>query len=64
MTAEASYHAAYDHRTVEFLRQAGCEAVEHLELGKAGIRGNGHMMFLEKNTGEIQRLVERWIRGL
>jgi hypothetical protein len=40
-TGEASYHAAYDHCTVAFLRQAGVQ-VEHLELGKAGLHGNGH----------------------
>lgn len=40
-TGEASYHAPYDHCTVSFLRQAGVQ-VEHLELGRAGIHGNGH----------------------
>lgn len=64
VTAEASYHAAYDYCTVEFLRQAGCEGVEHMDLGEMGIDGNGHMFFLEKNSGEIQGVVERWIQKL
>lgn len=43
-TGEASYHAPYDHCTVSFLRQAGVQ-VEHLELGQAGIHGNGHSKY-------------------
>ncbi|KAF4589118.1 fusarubin cluster-esterase [Ophiocordyceps camponoti-floridani] len=50
MTSEASYHAPYDYCTVAFLRQAGCRDVEHVELAAVGIRGNGHMMFLERNS--------------
>lgn len=64
VTAEASYHAVYDYCTVEFLRQAGCGRVEHMELERMGICGNGHMMFLEKNSGQIQRVVEEWIQKL
>lgn len=64
VTAEASYHAAYDYCTVEFLKQAGCERVEHMDLGEMGIHGNGHMFFLEKNSGEIQGVVETWIQNL
>jgi pimeloyl-ACP methyl ester carboxylesterase len=48
VTSEASYHAMYDHCFVEFLIQAGCANVEHLELAKVGIHGNAHLMFLEK----------------
>lgn len=63
-TGEASYHAAYDHCTVEFLRQAGV-SVEHMRLGQGdhvGIRGNGHMQFMEKNSDEIAEVLEFWIR--
>jgi pimeloyl-ACP methyl ester carboxylesterase len=63
VTAEASYHAVYDHCTVAFLRQAGV-GVEFLELWKWGQRGNGHMMFMERNGAEIWKLVERWVRKL
>lgn len=61
VTAEASYHAEYDWCTVEYLRQAGLQ-VEHLQLAEHGIRGNGHMMFMEKNSNEIAAEVDRWIR--
>jgi pimeloyl-ACP methyl ester carboxylesterase len=61
VTAEASYHALYDHVFVKFLHQAGCEKVEHLELGQAGIQGNGHLMFMENNSDTIAAEVEKWI---
>jgi pimeloyl-ACP methyl ester carboxylesterase len=49
LTAEASYHAPYDHCTSAFLRQAGV-AHAFVSLAEAGIHGNGHMMMLEKNN--------------
>ncbi|KAL1798108.1 hypothetical protein ACET3X_002145 [Alternaria dauci] len=61
VTSEASYHAMYDHCTVDYLRQAGV-GVEHLELGEAGIHGNGHMFFMEKNSLEIAERVVSWLR--
>ena len=61
VTAEASYHAAYDGCTVKFLRQAGLKEVEWLRLAEHGIRGNGHMMFMELNNMEIAELLERRI---
>ncbi|KAE9404482.1 alpha/beta-hydrolase [Gymnopus androsaceus JB14] len=61
VTAEASYHSVYDHCSVAFLQQAGVP-VEHVKLAEVGIRGNGHMMFLEKNGLEIlERVVGPWI---
>jgi hypothetical protein len=61
VTSEASYHAMYDHCFVEFLKQAGCTEVEHLELARAGIHGNAHLQFLEKNSNEIAVELEKWI---
>jgi pimeloyl-ACP methyl ester carboxylesterase len=61
VTAEASYHAPYDYCTVNYLRQAGVE-VEHLELGKEGIHGNGHMFFMEKNSLDIAEKVLGWLQ--
>jgi pimeloyl-ACP methyl ester carboxylesterase len=60
LTAEASYHAPYDHCTSAFLRQAGV-AHDFVRLPKAGICGNGHMMMLEQNNLEIARILEQWI---
>lgn len=64
VSSESSYHAMYDYCSVNFLRQAGCKQVQHLELGEAGIHGNGHMFFMEKNNLEIAKRVEEWISKL
>jgi len=61
VTAEASYHAAYDHCcTVQYLEQAGVRPT-FIKLGEAGIRGNGHMLMLEKNSDDIAKLLSRWL---
>lgn len=52
VTGEASFHAPYDYCTVMYLKQVGVD-VEHADLGKEGIHGNGHMFFMEKNNLEI-----------
>lgn len=64
VTSEASYHAPYDYCTVEYLIQAGCSKTTHLELAKAGFRGNGHMFFMEKNSDSIQKHLRNWIKNL
>ncbi|KAK5997734.1 putative secreted lipase [Cladobotryum mycophilum] len=64
VTGEASYHARYDYCTVKFLQQAGCSKTEHLDLGKVGEHGNGHFIFLEKNSKEVQLLLKDWIAKL
>jgi pimeloyl-ACP methyl ester carboxylesterase len=60
VTAEASYHAPYDHCTAKFLDQAGVHPT-HVRLADAGIHGNGHMMMLEKNNLEIAEMMARWL---
>jgi len=60
VTAEASYHAPYDHCTSQFLRQAGVEH-DFVRLEDVGIRGNGHFMMLEKNNLEIARYLQEWL---
>lgn len=60
LTAEASYHAAYDHCTVKYLEQAGVHAT-WIKLADKGIRGNGHMMMLEKNNLEIASVIANWM---
>ena len=62
LVSEASYHAPYDHCTSKYLKQAGV-AHTFTRLEEHGIRGNGHMMMLEKNSDEIAALLERWIRA-
>lgn len=60
VTAEASYHAVYDHCTALYLRQAGVSA-DHARLEAHGIRGNAHMMMLEKNNLQIAKLITDWL---
>jgi pimeloyl-ACP methyl ester carboxylesterase len=60
VTAEASFYAAYNHCTVEYLEQAGAKPT-HLRLADAGLRGNGHMMMMEKNSDQVAQLVLDWI---
>ena len=60
VTAEASYHAPYDHCTSLFLQQAGV-VHDFVRLADVGIRGNGHMMMLEKNNLEIAAYLMRWL---
>lgn len=60
LTAEASYHAPFDHLTAAFLQQAGVQ-VKHCMLSDLGLHGNGHMMMLEKNNLEIAAVVHQWI---
>ncbi len=65
LTAEASWKAAEDHGTADFLRQAGAQ-VEHLRLEERGIHGNGHAMMLELNSDAVAAVLADWIadRGL
>jgi pimeloyl-ACP methyl ester carboxylesterase len=60
--AEASYHATFDHCTIAYLRQAGLSKVRFIRLAEVGIKGNGHMLMLEKNNLEIAAVAERWLR--
>ncbi|KAL9002047.1 MAG: hypothetical protein Q9188_005004 [Gyalolechia gomerana] len=61
VTTEASYHAAYDYCTVNYLRQAGV-TVDFLDLPKAGVFGNAHLLFLERNNLDIAAMIESWIQ--
>jgi pimeloyl-ACP methyl ester carboxylesterase len=62
MQSEASYHAAYDHCTVAYLRQARVATVRFIRLADVGLKGNGHMLMLEKNNLDIAAVAERWVR--
>jgi pimeloyl-ACP methyl ester carboxylesterase len=57
---EASYHAPYDHNTVAYLRQAGVETT-FIRLADIGVRGNGHMLMIEKNNAEIAAVAAAWL---
>jgi pimeloyl-ACP methyl ester carboxylesterase len=60
LVGEASYHAPYDHCTANYLTQAGVRNTM-MRLESMGIRGNGHMMMLEKNSDEIAAVIHAWL---
>jgi pimeloyl-ACP methyl ester carboxylesterase len=62
VTGEASFRATCDHCTSRFLAQAGV-ANTHLRLESIGIRGNGHMMMMERNSAEIAGAIASWIEA-
>ena len=61
--SEASYHAAYDHCTAAYLTQAGVKNT-FVRLADRGIKGNGHMMMLEKNNMAIAGVMAEWLDGV
>jgi pimeloyl-ACP methyl ester carboxylesterase len=58
--AEASFYAGYNHCNVAYLRQAGVPA-EFLKLADVGIKRNGHMMMMEKNSDQIAEIIANWL---
>jgi pimeloyl-ACP methyl ester carboxylesterase len=59
VNGEASFHAPFEHCTVKYLEQAGVHPT-WMDLGKAGLHGNGHMMMLEKNNLDVAAMIEKW----
>ena len=60
LSAEASYHAPYDHCTGKYLEQAGVRPT-WIKLADLNIRGNSHVMMMEKNSDEIAAVIARWL---
>jgi len=60
LNGEGGYHRVYDHCLAKWLTQAGV-ATEYIEMEKAGLTGNGHMMMLEKNSADIASYIGRWL---
>src|SRR5688572_12924456 len=60
MVGEGSYHRIYDHCLAKWLNQAGVKT-EYVEMERAGMPGNGHMMMLEKNSAAIAKYMGNWL---
>ncbi|MCA0423812.1 MAG: alpha/beta fold hydrolase [Proteobacteria bacterium] len=58
--SESSYHAPYDHCTAAYMKQAGVP-LEFVRLKDHGIKGNGHMMMIEKNNLEVAGFMAGWL---
>lgn len=52
--------AGYDHCTAAYLAQAGV-TTDFVRLQDWGLRGNGHMVMLERNSAEIADRTARWL---
>ena len=61
ISANGTYHRVYDPCIPKFLNQAGVKA-DFVRLEDVGIRGNSHMMMLEKNSDDIIEFVVGWIK--
>ena len=63
LSSPSGYNTAWDPCTVKYLRQAGVDAnFTWLKLQDIGINGNGHFMFVEKNSDRIAGVVLDWIQ--
>jgi pimeloyl-ACP methyl ester carboxylesterase len=60
VTAEASFASPGAVGAVAFLKQAGVKA-EDVRLAANGVRGNGHMMMVEKNNADVLKVITKWI---
>lgn len=59
---EDSVHIDEDYKIVENFKKHNIK-IDHYKLGELNIRGNGHMMMLEKNSNEIFKLILDWIKN-
>ena len=60
VSGEASMFRFTDGLLVEFLRQAGCDAL-HIDLAERGVHGNGHGSMFERNNAEVLAVVTQWM---
>jgi len=61
ISADGTYHRTYDPCIPKFLRQAGVPG-EFVRLEDVGIRGNSHMMMLEKNNDQVINFITGWLQ--
>ena len=60
ISGEGGYHRVFDRCVATWLNQAGVKT-EYVEMEKAGLHGNGHMMMLEKNSADIAKYMGAWL---
>jgi pimeloyl-ACP methyl ester carboxylesterase len=60
LSAEASYHAPYDHCTVKYLQQAGLKPT-FIRLADRGVHGNSHVLMMERNNKESAAVIAQWL---
>ena len=60
VSGEASVFRFTNGPLVEFLQQAGCNAV-HIDLAEQGVHGNSHGSMFERNNAEVLAVVTDWM---
>ena len=60
VTADSSFASPGNPGGAAFLKQAGVQA-EELRIGALGIKGNGHMMMVEKNSRQVLQPIIDWM---
>ena len=63
LSSPSGYNTAWDPCTTKYLTQAGVR-YDWLHLQDIGIEGNGHFMFIEKNSDQVAGVVLDWIKRL
>ncbi len=58
----AAGEMSYEYAVLLIEGLAGVRADE-LELPKMGIRGNSHMLMMDKNNAEVAALIQKWLEG-
>ena len=61
LSAEGTYHRVFDVCIPKWLNQAGAKA-EFVRLEDVGIHGNMHEMFLDRNSDEVIKFIDTWLR--
>ena len=61
VSADGTYHRTYDPCIPKFLKQAGVQ-VEFYRMEDVGLRGNSHVMMLEKNSDDIIKWIMAWMK--
>jgi hypothetical protein len=61
ISANGTYHRVYDPCIPKWLNQAGVKT-DFVRLEDVGIKGNGHMMMLEKNSDDIIKFIDGWVQ--
>ena len=60
ISAEGTYHRVFDVCIPKWLNQAGAKD-EFVRLEDAGIKGNMHEMFLDRNSQDVIKFIDGWV---
>jgi pimeloyl-ACP methyl ester carboxylesterase len=61
ISAEGTYHRVFDVCIPKWLNQAGAKD-DFVRLEDVGIHGNMHEMFLDRNSDEVIKFIDNWLR--